>query len=312
MLRIGYSINMYDLVTVGTVTVDLYYKGTSLPFIDGHFRLAGGGKYFVDFFHEGVGGGAANVAIAAQKNGIKTALWAKIGNNSFKSFILEKLEAHKISTSLCDFEDDYMNVSSIFLNGVGEKTVVNYRTPHQKFFSDEDTTEKNYKTGAVYISNLSDVSLTERLKLIRAFHTRKVKIFMNLGVNDCRRPKDQLEELIKPVDILILNTHEFSDLVKTPLRQMNFKKVYVPQYWPFLREKTIVITDGERGSYGYSEGAIYYQKAVPPKKIIDTTGAGDGYTGSFIADFVCTGNMETAMRAGAEYSSKKLSHLGAN
>lgn len=303
---------MYDLVTIGTVTVDLYYKGTSLPYMGGHFHLAAGGKYFVDFFHEGVGGGATNVAIAAKKNGIKVALMAKIGNNSFQSLILEKLKGFDISTSLCHFQDDYNNVSSIFLNGVGEKTVVNYRTPHQHYFREEDISEKIFKTGAVYIANMPDSSLSERIKLLHEYRSRKIKIFMNLGVNDCRRPKEQLENLMKPIDVLIVNSHEFADLVKTPIKQLNFMKAYVPQYWPLLRDKTIVVTDGERGSYGYTEGAIYFQKAIPPKKIVDTTGAGDGYTGAFIADYVCTGNMETAMRAGAEYSSKKLTHLGAN
>lgn len=303
---------MYDLVTIGTVTVDLYYKGTSLPYVDNHFQLASGGKYFVDFFHAGIGGGATNVAVAAKKSGIKVALMAKIGNNNFKSMILEKLKELNISTSLCHFQDDYNNVSSIFLNGVGEKTVVNYRTPHQHYFRDEDITSKIFKTGAIYISNLPDASLTERTRLIHEYHEKKVKIFMNFGVNDCRRPKEQLENLIRPIDTLIVNSHEFADLVKVPHKQLNFTKVYVPQYWPLLRDKTIVITDGEKGSFGYEKGAIYHQKAIVPKKIVDTTGAGDSFTGAFIADFVCTGNIETAMRAGAEYSSKKLTHLGAN
>ncbi len=303
---------MYDLVTIGTVAVDLYYKGTSLPFKNNHFYLSSGGKYFVDFFHEGIGGGATNVAIAAKKNGIKTALIAKIGKNSFKPMILEKLKSFGISTSLCTMEEEYMNVSSIFLNGVGEKTVVNYRTPHQHFLNEGKLASKLFRTGAVYIANMPDTSLTERVKLLHEYHKRKVKIFMNLGVNDCRRPKDHLENLITPIDVLIVNAYEFADLVKVPIKNLNFSKVYVPQYWPLLRDKTVIITHGEKGSYGYSGNAIYYQKAIPPKKIVDTTGAGDGYTGAFIADYVCTGNIETAMKSGAEYSSKKLSHLGAN
>src|SRR3990167_5698571 len=105
----------YDLVSIGTATIDLYFKGKSLPYKDDHFYLSSGGKYFVDFFHEGIGGGATNVAIGAKKNGIRVALMAKIGNNSFKSLIVDRLKEFDISTSLCDFEDDYYNVSSIFL-----------------------------------------------------------------------------------------------------------------------------------------------------------------------------------------------------
>ncbi len=56
---------MLDLLTIGTVTVDLYYKGESLSEKDGHFNLAIGGKYFADSFYEGLGEGGANVSIGA-------------------------------------------------------------------------------------------------------------------------------------------------------------------------------------------------------------------------------------------------------
>lgn len=302
----------YDLISIGTASIDIYYKGKTLPFVNNHFYLSSGGKYFVDFFHQGIGGGATNVAIGAKKNGIRVALMAKIGNNSFKGVIIDRLKQMNISTSLCDFEDDYYNVSSIFLNGIGEKTVVNYRTPHQHYFEKESMTERMFNTRSVYIANMADAPLSNRIKLLKEYRARNIQIFMNLGVNDCRRPQDQIDDLIKQIDVLIVNAYEFADLVKTPLNRLNFKKVYVPQYWPILREKTIIITDGEKGSYGYHNNAIYFQKAIPPKSIIDTTGAGDGYTAAFIADYVCTGNVETAMKSGAEYSSRKLSHLGAN
>ena len=79
---------MFDLISIGNISIDLYFKGDSLTFEKNRFQLAIGGKYFVDQFHTGVGGGGVNVAIGASKAGIKSAVMGTIGNNPFKKMIL--------------------------------------------------------------------------------------------------------------------------------------------------------------------------------------------------------------------------------
>src|SRR3989344_5345819 len=104
---------MLDILSIGTVTIDLYYKGESLTHNNERFELAIGGKYFVDHFYEGLGGGGANVAIGIVKNGLSCGLLAKIGNNMFKKLITEKLEAVKVEYQhFCKYEDNYTNISS--------------------------------------------------------------------------------------------------------------------------------------------------------------------------------------------------------
>src|SRR5574340_1140715 len=99
-----YTDFMYDLVSVGSISIDLFYKGDSLTFHDSRFQLAIGGKYVADSFNVSLGGGGANVALGASHLGLKTAVLAKIGNNLFKSIILKKMEDHNVSYKLCDFE----------------------------------------------------------------------------------------------------------------------------------------------------------------------------------------------------------------
>lgn len=303
---------MYDLISIGTISMDLYFKGDSLHMKNEHFMLACGGKYFVDFFHEGLGGGATNVAIAAKKTGLRVGLMAKLGNNTFRKLITEKLAAAGITCALCDIEEDYHNISAILLDKNGEKTVVNYRTPHQKFIEDGDTFASKLKAKGVYVANLPNVSLTERSKILKIAKQNGAVTFLNLGVVDCRRPLHKLESLLKYANILIVNRFEFADLIKREPAKLNLENVSLYQKMPFLSAKTLVVTDGAEGSYCYSNGQIYFQDAVKPKKIIDTTGAGDGYTGAFIAQYIKTKNIQEAMNAGAAYSSHKLSHLGAN
>lgn len=303
---------MYDLISIGNISIDLYFKGSSLTFNKGRFQLAIGGKYFVDYFHTSVGGGGANVAIGASKNELKSAVLGCIGNNSFKNIILEQLKSHSVATSLCSFLDNYINVSSVLLTPNGEKTIIHYSTPHQRIFSSKISMNQYINTGIVYLGNLPDVSLSEREQLLYIYKKNNITNIVNLGINDCRRSKKQLEELLKNIDILIVNGHEFSELVKASYNDIHFSEDVIKWYIPYLSSKKVIITEGEKGSYAYEFGKVYHQKAEPSEKIIDTTGAGDGFTAGFISEFYKSKDLQKSMEKGAKYAVKILTKIGAN
>lgn len=303
---------MYNLISIGSISIDLYFKGNSLTFKDERFQLAIGGKYLADNFYVGIGGGGTNVAIAAGKNGLKTAVMGKIGNNVFKKIILDKLVENNISHTLCDFENSYYNVSLIILSPNGERSIIHYVTPHQHLFSDSNDLKDVTKTKMVYLGNLPDVSLTERSEVLHFFKKKGVKTVVNLGVKDCRKSLKELHHFLGGADILILNGHEFSELVKAPYKDIHFKEHVVKWYIPSLIEKLVVITEGEKGSYAYLGNNLYRQPAERITKIVDTTGAGDGYTGAFIAEYLKSGNVEKSMDKASVFASKILQRVGAN
>ncbi len=304
---------MLDLLTIGTVTIDLYYKGESITESDGRLELAVGGKYFVDHFYEGLGGGGANVAIGVVKAGLKAGVIAKIGENAFKQIILEKLdEAHISYKDLCEIEKEYINISSIILNKKGEKTVINYRTPHQHIIEKESDYKKLLNTKNIYMANLSKVALTERIDMLRFAKKNDIQVFANLNVTDCRRPIEQIMHFARYVDVMIINGYEYADLVKLPYESIDFDGNIVKKYAPFNEDDLLVITDGKKGSYAYFEGKVYRQPAVKTKDVVDTTGAGDAYTAGFIASYIRTKDIKSSMKAGAEYAVKILTKIGAN
>ena len=121
----------YDLISIGNISIDLFFRGDSLTFKDNRFQLAVGGKYFVDQFQTSIGGGGANVAVGAAKHNLKTAVLGAIGNNPFKKMIIQMLQAHNVSTDLCPLEDNYFNLSCILLTKTGERSIIHYSTPHR-------------------------------------------------------------------------------------------------------------------------------------------------------------------------------------
>ena len=48
------------------------------------------------------------------------------------------------------------------------------------------------------------------------------------------------------------------------------------------------------------------------KKIVDTTGAGDGYTAGFISSFIKSKGIQKSMKKGAECASKIIEKIGSN
>lgn len=300
---------MYDLISVGNISVDLYFKGQSFTKNKERFQLALGGKYYADYFHEDIGGGGVNVAVGATRLGLRTAVFGKIGNNSFKEMILKKLADKKVSTELCQIEDDYYKISSIILTDEGERTLINYETPSHMLKS--FLLHKGLKASKnIYFSTLVDLDLDEKRKMISYLKGDETLTFVNLSIIDCRGSIIKLQKIFDALDVLIVNTHEYSELIKKRYEEINFKKLDINL--PYLKNRIVIITDAERGSYGYSKGKKFYQEAIKPKKIIDTTGAGDAYTAGFIAQYIKSGDVESSMLQGAKYATEKLGRIGAN
>ncbi len=302
---------MYDLLSIGNISVDFYYQGNSLTRKGNRFFLAVGGKYFVDRFYEGVGGGGANVAIGVRRNGFKTAVLGKIGRNEFKIIILNKLKKAGVDSVLCQEEDNYFNISSILLTESGERTVINFDTPGQSLFEDKKNISRLLEAKSVYFGNLPDVSLTERIEIIKLLRKKNILTFVNLGVSDCQRPVDQICQFLKYTDILILNSHEFSELIKKPYEEIVFKKNVLKNI-DCLKNKLVIITDGEKGSYGYLDNQVFFEKAFKLESIVDTTGAGDAYTSGFISEYLKSKDIKKSMSKGSSYALKILSKIGAN
>ena len=300
---------MYDFIAIGNVSIDLYFKGKTLTQSEDRFQLAIGGKYFADVFYEDIGGGGCNVAAGVAGFGYNVGLLCKIGNNSFKELILQKLKTKKISTDVCQYQDNYYKISAILLTDKGERTIINYETPSTLWegfnLSDDVKKAKN-----IFLSSLPNVALSDKKKIITYFKGADVLTFVNLAATDCRRSVSELTEIFEGLDILFVNSHEYSELIKKPYSEINFKTYSVDL--PILKDRVLIVTDGEKGSYGYFNNQVNYQPAITVPVILDTTGCGDAYSAGFIAEYMRSKDIKKSMENGADYASKIIQKIGAN
>jgi fructoselysine 6-kinase len=73
-----------------------------------------------------------------------------------------------------------------------------------------------------------------------------------------------------------------------------------------------VVTFGAEGSAAFAGGKRYDEPARFAEKVVDTTGCGDSFIGAFLVTHGRTGNITTAMSAGAEAAVEILDHFGGN
>jgi len=302
---------MYDLISIGGISIDMFYQGTSLTNDKTRFNLAIGGKYQVDHFHAGLGGGAANVAIGVQSEGFKAAVMGKVGENQFEGLIHKHLKDHNLTDALIQKEKDYMKISSILLSPEGERTIIHYETPHEHIIKTDKDLESLENTKMIYMANLWRVSLHERKRILSHLHQKNIITAVNLGIADCRRPLEQLKAILQYIDILIINTHEFAEIAKQKYEDLDFKKDVLP-FALSLSSKITVITDGGNGSFAYAEGRVYDEPAHPVSKILDTTGAGDAFSAGFLAGYLEKKDIQYAMHLGSKHAVKVIQKIGAN
>lgn len=302
---------MHDLITFGSITADLYFKADELTTKNNRFYLAIGGKYFIKEYKLCIGGGGANVAIGVKKNRLKTAVCGLIGNNVFRKAILHQLTLKRVAKKFLLFKQKHDNISVVLLKKDGSRTTLKSENKQTSLHLNKKVLNRLDNTRAVYIGNLPDISIKDRVKLIKHLKEKNIEIFLNLGIIDIRKKQTELIPLFRHIDILIQNKFEMSELLNKNPKEINLKR-NIKKDLKMFKGKLLVVTDAENGSYCYDEKNIYFQKAIKPNKIIDTTGAGDGYTAGFIAEYLKTQDIKKSMRKGAYYAAKIISRIGAN
>ena len=155
----------------------------------------------------------------------------------------------------------------------------------------------------VHISPMQPTKVDQIVKKIRMV-SPKTRISVNTWINyikQSRRNKELLRHLAQEVDFFILNDNEAKALTDTSS---------IPAALTLLKARMLVITLGELGAIakGRDTGIqMIPALAMPERKIVDTTGAGDVWCGAFLATYKITGELLKSVTIASILSSIKCS-----
>jgi sugar/nucleoside kinase (ribokinase family) len=105
---------------------------------------------------------------------------------------------------------------------------------------------------------------------------------MNLWINIAR---EQVLDVFKRVDIAVLNDGEAHMLTECDNTIVAGRKLLE------LGPRAVIIKKGEHGALMFSTEGIFSAPSYPVEEVVDPTGAGDSFAGSFTAYLASTGDL---------------------
>lgn len=119
----------------------------------------------------------------------------------------------------------------------------------------------------------------------------------------------QLEEVLKEVDVLMVNDSEARQL------SAQFSLVKAAHAIMEMGPKYLIIKKGEHGALLFHKQQVFFAPALPLEEVFDPTGAGDTFAGGFIGHIAKTrdisfNNMKTAIIVGSAMASFCVEKFG--
>jgi len=262
------------ILVVGSLNMDEIVRIPRLPML-GETLLGAGSLKLV------AGGKGANQAVAMARLGAAVTMVGRVGTDPFGGQLIEALHHDGIDTRLIAVDqEEASGVAFIFLTPDGDNAIVVASGANMRVGQDVDQMEHVYALlGSVQALVLQlEIPLPTVQLLIEAGHKAGVLVVFNVA------PAQPLpKELLQQVSVLIVNESEASLLSGQRVESLEDAQI-VGKVLHSYGIPTVVVTLGARGAIlvtDDTDGKVHtmYQ-AAPKVQVVDTTAAGDCFTGA--------------------------------
>lgn len=240
----------------------------------------------VTAFAPKVGGAPANVCAAFARLGGRARMLTQLGDDPFGHRIMHELAGAGVDTgSISLTKDANTALAFVSLAENGDRTFSFYRNPSaDMLYAPENISESDLD--GVFALHFCSVSLGDFP--MKQAHRKAVEMMRERGGIVSFDPNLRFS-LWKSEEELQSAVREFlpvSDIVKLSEDELEFVTGFkntdeAVQSLFSLGVKLVLYTCGSRGAGAYTEHVHCFAPSLPVKAI-DTTGAGDGFTGSFL------------------------------
>lgn len=288
---------MSDILVIGSSMYDL------VTFTD---RLPQAGETLEgNNFHMGFGGKGANQAISAAKLGGKVSMLTGLGDDDFGKMTYQNFAENGVNT-------DFIKVIPNQPSGIA--TIIVDETAQNRILivkgANDYLTKKDVDEAFEKLPNIQIVVLQLEINLDIVYYAIKKAKQRNITVLLNPAPAIKLDmDIISQVDILVPNETELEILTAMPVNTIEEIKA-AGQSLLQKGIKNMIITLGSKGSLYMSDGISKHFPA-PKVNAVDTTGAGDGFIGSFTVEYINHKNIDKAIEFAIQYASRSTTFKGA-
>ncbi|HEY8192250.1 MAG TPA: adenosine kinase [Alphaproteobacteria bacterium] len=306
----------FGLVAIGDALVDILVHADEVP-----AGMKKGGMTLVDrqeavavYAQAGAGmlmsgGSAANSLSGFVSFGGKGAFIGKTADDEFGAVFRNDLQAQGISfTTLPHMGGEETGRSIILITPDGERTMNTYLGANGAFGPDDVDESLIAQADIVLLEGYLFDKPDAKAAFMKAAQAAKIagtKVAFTLSDAECvKRHRDDFKALVDKVDILFANERE----IKALTSKEDFAEAV--QAIPGSCE-VAVITRGAKGALIVTAAQSYTIAPVKPKKLEDTTGAGDAFAAGVLYGLSEGMNPAEAGALGAKAASATIAHVGA-
>lgn len=306
---------MKKILSIGELLIDFIpkQKGLSLDEVTEFERVAGGAP--------------ANVVTAVARLGIKAGMISQVGIDAFGTHILNVLKQNGVDTSYI-FRTEKANTGLAFvsLDSTGNREFSFYRNPSADLFlNEEQITEEMFEnTSVLHFCSVDIVEMPVKYAHKKAIEFAKkagamisfdpnVRLPLWSSAEECQKA---IREFLPFADIIKLSDDEI-EFVTGLKNEQDAAKMLLENGC-----KLVLITRGSEGSAVYTKNSFAQAESLKVK-VVDTTGAGDSFIGSFLYQLTrdnCNADnisdlsaetLESYLKFSAKYASLTVGKKGA-
>ena len=258
------------------------------------------------------GGSAANVAVWAARCGTPTHFIGKVGRDRFGQLAAEDLSREGVSAHLIESDAHPTGSVAVFVDHTGERSMVSGRGADFYLLSSElpkavlRACDHLHLTAWSFFTDPPRSAAREAAKIAQgngatlSFDPGSFQMIEQMGVQQFLRYSQDLG-----IDILFPNLEEGG--VLTGLKEPEEIATSLHEMYPGAM---VVLKLDAEGSFVHHEGISTH---IPPatNNLIDATGAGDSFAGSFLAHYFTHGSPVEAAEFATRISAWVIEHPGA-
>ncbi|KXZ39716.1 ribokinase [Alkalithermobacter thermoalcaliphilus JW-YL-7 = DSM 7308] len=288
---------MNSICVVGSLNMDLVINVDNMPKL--------GQTVIGKNLKKVCGGKGANQAVAIARLGANVNMIGKVGDDDFGQSLINSLKQDKVNTDFVKIRKDIpTGLAFITVNKDADNSII--VSPGANYDLNEE--DINDCIDAIKCSNIVVTQLEIPLKTVSYL----LKVAKSLGKYTILNPAPATklsDEIIKNVDLLTPNETELEILSEFQIRN---EDDIVLAGRKLLKKgvKELVVTLGEKGSLYMNNNTIKRFKSFKVKAI-DTTAAGDSFTGALAVALSNDNNIDKAIEFASKVGALTVTKCGA-
>ena len=273
-----------------------------------------------NIFQQSFAGDTLNFCNYIDKKYFDVSFLTAIGKTSVNRSVLEFINSKKISTKLIKQVNSHeIGLYLIKNRNNGEKQFFYWRdnSAAKNYFNKIDFVSlfKNLKNfdyiyfSGITLSIIDPSKISNFVDLLKLLKNKKVKIIFDFNIRIKRWSKKKLNSYFS-------QTLLFANILFASGEDLNFLKgsASVKTFTNLIQKYNIkhaIYRKNARLNYSFYEDESYFVKNKVKDKVIDTSGAGDGYNAAYISNFIKFNNPQKALQVASEIGAKIVMKKGA-